>query len=73
MITNNPLIKHFAKPLALKKIGNFFNRPLTITKIEKLYIIASILLMNQKRFIIDLITRFRSQNSNPNLKPGILN
>lgn len=34
-ITGDPFIKHFAKLLALKKIGNSFNKPFASTKTEE--------------------------------------
>ena len=46
MIIGNPIIRHFAKLLALKKIGDYFNRLFVITNTEKFYMIASILFMN---------------------------
>lgn len=46
MAIDNPLIRHFTKPPALKKIRDFFNRPFAITETEKPYMIAGILLMN---------------------------
>ena len=55
------LIRHFAKPPALKKISNPFSKPFAITETEKPYMIASILLMNQKQSIVNLKTRTQTQ------------
>ncbi len=67
MTTDDPLIRHFAKPPALKKIGDLFSRPFAITKTEKPCMIAGILLMNQKWSITDLETQ--TQNSDPEPEP----
>lgn len=55
--TSNSLINYYAKLLALKKIGDFFGRFAAIINIKKLYMIANIRLINQKRSISHLKTQ----------------
>ena len=73
MTIGKSLIKHFAKPPALKKISNPFCRPFTITKTKKPYMIADIPLMNQKQSIADLEIETWYQNPNSNLESQNLN
>lgn len=65
---DNLLIRHFAKLLALKKIGNFFNRFFTIIKTKKPYMIVNILLINQNQSIVN----FETQIQNPKLTVKLL-
>ena len=65
MTTGNLLIRRFTKRLALKKIGDFFNKPFAITKTKKPHIIGDILLINQKWLIADLETQTQSLDPEP--------
>ncbi len=78
MTTGNPLIRHFTKPPALKKIDDPFSKPFAMSKTEEPCMIAGIPLMNQKWSIADLETQNQSSDPEsgprtrkPNLEPWI--